>query len=82
MTTEAKNFKESHSRSVLKGLSWRIIATLTTIVIAWWVTGETQTALKVGGIEFFGKFLIYYAHERAWQAVPRGKVRLGFKRKK
>ena len=82
MTTEAKNFKESHSRSVLKGLSWRIIATLTTIVIAWWVTGETQTALKVGGIEFFGKFLIYYAHERAWQAVPRGKVRLWFKSKK
>jgi uncharacterized membrane protein len=45
--------RESHLRSVLKGFSWRIIATLTTIVIAWWVTGETQTALKVGGIEFF-----------------------------
>ena len=82
MTTEANNLKESHSRSVLKGLSWRIIATVTTIVIAWWVTGETQTALKVGGIGFFGKFLIYYFHERAWQAVPRGNVRLWFNRKK
>ena len=29
------------------------------------------------GIEFFGKIGIYYLHERAWQAIPRGHVRPG-----
>jgi len=37
--------------------------------------------LKVGGIEFFAKMLIYYIHERIWQLLPRGSVRtwLGLK---
>jgi uncharacterized membrane protein len=74
------DFRESHARSILKGFSWRIIASITTILVAYWVTGETHTALKVGGIEFFGKIGIYYLHERAWQAIPRGHVRHWFRR--
>ncbi len=76
--TSIGTFKESHTRSILKGFSWRIIASCTTILVAYWVTGETETALKVGGIEFFGKIGIYYLHERAWQAIPRGHVRTWF----
>ena len=40
---------ESHLRSILKALSWRFVATFTTIMIAWFFTGEVDTALKVGG---------------------------------
>ena len=58
--TSVGTFKESHTRSILNGFSWRIIASCTTILVAYWVTGETETALKVGGIEFFGKIGIYY----------------------
>ena len=67
--------KESHLRSILKTISWRIIATSTTITIAYFVFGDIQSALKVGGIEFFAKMFIYYFHERAWQIAPRGAVR-------
>lgn len=66
---------ESHIRSILKGLTWRVLATLTTIVIAYLVSGEVSKALTIGGIEFFVKFAIYYGHERAWQMVPRGTFR-------
>jgi uncharacterized membrane protein len=66
---------ESHLRSILKALSWRFVATFSTIVIAWFFTGEIDTALKVGAVEFVLKFLIYYLHERAWQLVPRGTIR-------
>lgn len=62
---------ESHVRSITKAFSWRIVATLTTATIAWFVTGQVDTALLIGGIEFFVKFFIYYVHERAWLAVPR-----------
>lgn len=66
---------ESHLRSILKALSWRFVATFTTILIAWFFTGEVDTALKVGAVEFVLKFLIYYLHERAWQLLPRGTIR-------
>lgn len=67
--------KESRLRSVLKTFSWRIIATTTTITIAYFIFGDISNALKVGGIEFFAKMLIYYFHERAWQMIPLGRVR-------
>ena len=67
--------KESHIRSIIKGVTWRVIATTTTIVIAYIITGEVRDALKIGGIEFVGKVFIYYLHERIWQMVPRGGVR-------
>jgi uncharacterized membrane protein len=67
--------KESHLRSILKGITWRVIATSTTIGIAYFITGHIGDALKIGAIEFVGKVFIYYLHERAWQLVPRGKIR-------
>ena len=72
---------ESHLRSILKGLTWRIIATTTTVTIAYMITGEVDQALTIGGIEFFGKLLIYYLHERVWQLAPRGSLRKVFKRR-
>lgn len=72
---------ESHIRTLLKTVSWRIIATTTTVVIAYFIFGDISNALKVGGIEFFAKMAIYYFHERAWQKLPIGSVRskLGIK---
>jgi uncharacterized membrane protein len=67
--------KESHLRSILKGFTWRILATTTTITIAYIITGEVGDALTIGGIEFVGKIFIYYLHERAWQLVPPGTIR-------
>ena len=67
--------KETHLRSVLKAFSWRIIATLTTALIAYGVTGEIDTALLIGAIEFVGKMFLYYLHERVWQMLPRGTLR-------
>ena len=64
--------KESNVRSLLKGLSWRVIATSTTALIAWVTIGDASVALTIGGVEFVVKFFVYYAHERAWQLVPHG----------
>jgi uncharacterized membrane protein len=60
---------ESHTRSLTKGLTWRCLATLTTVTIAWVVTGETGTAFQIGFFEFFAKLAIYYIHERAWTHI-------------
>ena len=60
------------TRSIAKSFSWRILATLTTVVLVWIGTGHIETALSVGGAEFFIKMVVYYGHERAWAHIPWG----------
>jgi uncharacterized membrane protein len=57
--------------SLCKSLSWRIIATLTTVIISYMVTHKVDVALQIGGIEIFAKIIIYYFHERGWELALR-----------
>lgn len=66
---------DSHLRSILKGITWRIVATTTIIIIVYFTTGDISGALTIGAFEFVIKFLLYYFHERAWAQVPRGGIR-------
>ena len=66
--TDLKN-SESRVRALTKALTWRITATLTTVCIAFVLTGEIGVAAMIGGSEFVIKFFIYYGHERAWNLV-------------
>ena len=71
--------QESHARSLLKGISWRIVATSDTILVVLLVTCVTGNcsidhAIKIGAAEFLIKFIIYYFHERFWQFVQRDGV--------
>lgn len=68
-------YKETRLRSVLKGLTWRVLATLTTAIIAYFVTGSIKPAVAIGSVEFVSKFFLYYLHERTWQSVPKGLFR-------
>jgi uncharacterized membrane protein len=67
----AKLKKSSHIRSILKGVSWRIIATTDTILVVLLVTcllGQCSmdNALKIGASEFLLKLFIFYIHDRIW----------------
>ena len=70
---EIQVITESSARSILKGFTWRLVATFSTIVISYLITGETDIALKIGAIEFFAKIAVYYLHERMWLRIPFGK---------
>jgi uncharacterized membrane protein len=65
--------KEKHYRSFVKGVSYRIIGTITTVVISYLMTGNTGTALSIGLADVLVKIVIYYLHERAWNRIPLGK---------
>ena len=70
--------RESHLRSLIKGISWRVVATSDTILIVLLITCLTgncsiDQAIKIGVSEFLIKLLVYYAHERIWQrAIKNG----------
>ena len=66
---------ESRLRSVLKAVSWRVLATLTTMVVAYFVIGNVGDALKIGSVEVVVKLVIFYLHERTWAQLPLGAVR-------
>lgn len=54
------------ARSGLKALTWRIIATLDTFLIALLITGDAIIASTIISIEVVTKFGLYYVHERLW----------------
>lgn len=62
------------ARSLVKGISWRIIGTIDTIVISYLITGQWFTALKIGLFEVITKITLYYLHERAWGKVKWGRI--------
>lgn len=53
----------------MKGISWRVFATIDTIFLAWLVTGQFDDALKIGLGEVFTKTFLYFLHERAWNSI-------------
>ena len=57
---------DSVRKSVMKTMSWRVIATTTTFVISWIVTGSVLAGGVIASIEFWAKLVLYYLHERAW----------------
>lgn len=56
----------NNKRHILKTLSWRMIATTTTIIISYLLTNNIVIGLGIGAVEFFVKMVLYYAHERFW----------------
>ncbi len=57
-------------RHLFKTVTWRVIASITTFIIAFLIFKEDQYAMeKASGIavvETFIKMLLYYLHERIW----------------
>ena len=53
-------------RHIAKTISWRLIGTLDTIAISYFVTGSLITGLSIGASELISKMVLYYLHERLW----------------
>jgi uncharacterized membrane protein len=64
---------ETHTRSIVKALSWRVLATLTTTGLVFALTGKAALAIGVGGLEVATKMVLYFLHERLWNRVPFGR---------
>lgn len=65
----SSNKSDSNLKSIAKTISWRIVGTIDTILIAYFVTGEVSMALSIGSVEVVSKMILYYLHERAWANV-------------
>ncbi|MDA3928142.1 MAG: DUF2061 domain-containing protein [Prolixibacteraceae bacterium] len=53
-------------RHLVKAITWRFIASITTFIIGWIVTGSLDFGMAIGAADVILKIGLYYLHERAW----------------
>jgi uncharacterized membrane protein len=58
-------------KSLIKAISWRVVGTIDTMIISYFITGKIMMAVSIGGVEVFSKTLLYYFHERIWAHIHR-----------
>lgn len=63
---------ETKKRTLAKTLTFRIFATVTTMLIVYLLTKNLAVMSAVGAFEIFSKSLIYYVHERTWDNISWG----------
>jgi adenylylsulfate kinase len=69
-------YKDTNTRSLVKGFSWRLVATTTTIIIVYIFFGRLDLAIVAGALEWLAKIALYWTHERAWFKVRWGRKKI------
>ena len=63
----------SKSRSLIKSLTWRVVALITTFATLYALSKDINMATMATLITNGVNFVAYYYHERIWNAVSWGK---------
>lgn len=64
-------------RHLAKAITWRLIASFTTFIIGWIVTGDLNFGMTIGAADVIIKIALYYFHERLWYHSKFGVVEDG-----
>lgn len=73
---------KAHKRHIAKTITWRVIGTIDTIVLSWFITGDPITGVQIGMAEVVTKMVLYYLHERVWFNLEAGLTKTGNSRKR
>ena len=60
---------QNDKKSVMKAISWRIIATSITMFLAYSLTGRLDLMTGIGIGDIILKMIFYYLHEKAWNKM-------------
>ncbi len=64
---------EKPIRSVAKALSWRVVGTLDTLLVSFILAKDIKIAASIASVDFITKLILYFFHERVWNAIKWGK---------
>ena len=64
---------EKQIRSVVKAISWRVIGTVDTMVVSYFVVSDVEMAASIAGVDFVTKMILYFFHERLWNTIKWGR---------
>jgi uncharacterized membrane protein len=61
----------NYKRHLAKTITWRILGTIDTFLLSWYITGSLEMGLSIGCVEVFTKMVLYFFHERAWYKLSK-----------
>jgi uncharacterized membrane protein len=64
---------ETHSRSIAKSISYRLLGSTVTALIFFVLTGKGSLSLGAGALDVVLKLGAYFVHERIWDRIPFGR---------
>ena len=64
---------ESHTRSIVKAVSYRILGSATTALIFFVLTGKPSLSVGAGALDMVLKIGVYFIHERIWNHINFGR---------
>ncbi len=64
---------ESHTRSIAKAVTYRLLGSLCTGLIAYVLTGSRTIFLQAGALDIVLKIGAYFVHERLWDHINFGR---------
>ena len=64
----------SHVRSLVKAISWRVVGSADTFILSLIFTGNAKYAISIASAEALTKIALYYVHERVWRRVRWGRL--------
>ena len=67
--------RESHKRTLVKSITWRVAATIITFAIVILYTGRLDWAVSLSIFDMILKFIGYYIHERIWDRTGWGTIK-------
>ena len=65
---------DTHKRTLYKTITWRVIATITTVVAIYIWTENVYVSLTAGLVANAAKTIFYYIHERLWNKTNFGRL--------
>jgi len=60
-------------RSLVKGISWRLFASIDTFILAFILSSEVLIAAPIAFSEILTKLFLYFLHERLWNVTSWGR---------
>lgn len=66
---------DSHTRSLAKAISYRLLGSLATAFIFFVLTGKIGLSVGAGALDMIVKLALYFIHERIWNHIGFGRAK-------
>lgn len=66
---------ETTARSIAKAVSYRLLGSISTGLIVYFLSGDLKVSAGVGLLDIVSKLALYYLHERVWNHISFGRQR-------
>ncbi|MBS3902903.1 MAG: DUF2061 domain-containing protein [Anaplasmataceae bacterium] len=71
------SYWESHKRTFLKTITWKVLATTLTFSVTYFFTGHFYLSFGLAVTSAVFGLVLYYIHERIWNAIQWGRHHRG-----